>query len=113
MATGNAFSASAAPQAARVTGGTRIDSSALPFYFKPGVGWWTAAMRRPESGWMISKIRSGCIGATPFSIAPHLPEGAEPGQGHRRDQEDDDRAQELTATAGGDPQCRNPQRDRS
>jgi len=70
MAIGNAFSAPAARQAARVTGGTPIDSSALPFCFKPGDGWWTAAMRRLESGWMISKIRSGCIGATPFSIAP-------------------------------------------
>ena len=69
-ATTNAFSASAARRAARAIGGMATVSWVPPCFFRLGAGWLIVATRRPASGSTISKIRSGCTDATPFSIAP-------------------------------------------
>ena len=63
-ATTNAFSASAARPAARATGGTPTDTSALPFCCRPIAGLSTAATRRPAIGSTSSRIRSGSTAAT-------------------------------------------------
>jgi succinate dehydrogenase / fumarate reductase iron-sulfur subunit len=65
----SAFSAFAAPQAARATGGTAIASSALPCSSRRTGGSLTVATKQQANGSTASKTRSDSIDATLFSIA--------------------------------------------
>jgi len=60
-----AFFAPAALRAARVTGGTAIGTWGRRRSSQPTVGSSIAAMRRPVSGWITSRIRFGCTVAIP------------------------------------------------
>ena len=59
----NASSVSAARPAARAIGGMPTGSWDRRSCCKPIAGSWTAATRRPASGWTSSRIRSGSIAA--------------------------------------------------
>jgi hypothetical protein len=113
MASGNASCASAAPRAARAIGGTRIDFSALLYCVRLGAGWWIAATRRGDGGTARRSRRPVPPLSVPHhsQLHPDMPQGLEPGESYRRDQENDDRAQRLTgARASGSAMLKFPTR---
>jgi succinate dehydrogenase / fumarate reductase iron-sulfur subunit len=87
------------------TGGTTTATWAPPSYCRPTAGSSTAATRRPASGsdnledpFRLYRCH------TILNCTKACPKGPQPRQGHRRAQEEDDRAQALRGTSGaGDP----------
>ena len=68
------FYARAAQPPAPLIGGTPINISALPSCCKPIAGWLTAAMKRPATGSMIWKTRSGLSLSYNYELRQSLPE---------------------------------------
>jgi succinate dehydrogenase / fumarate reductase iron-sulfur subunit len=95
----SASSAPAARPRARATGGTAtviLGPAALLHAYR-----WLIDSRDEATGERLDAL-GGPLQALSLphdhELRPGLPEGAEPGQGHRRDQEDDGRARRLTGT---------------